>query len=74
FEALVRWIHPEHGVIPPICFVHHLEEGQLALDFFYQFLHATCEALNQLTSLPESLSCSLNMPVSLLLTDKLVEN
>ncbi|MCZ0753946.1 EAL domain-containing protein, partial [Aeromonas enteropelogenes] len=35
FEALVRWIHPEHGVIPPICFVHHLEEGQLALDFFY---------------------------------------
>lgn len=74
FEALVRWIHPEHGVIPPICFVHYLEEGQLALDFFYQFLHATCEALNQLTSLPESLSCSLNMPVSLLLTDKLVEN
>lgn len=74
FEALVRWIHPEHGIIPPICFVHHLEEGQLALDFFYQFLHATCEALTTLGPLSEHPTCSINMPVSLLLTDKLVEN
>lgn len=74
FEALVRWIHPEHGVIPPICFVHHLEEGQLALDFFYHFLHATCDALNKLTSLSTPISCSINLPVNLLLTDKLVEN
>lgn len=74
FEALVRWLHPEHGVIPPICFVHHLEEGQLALDFFYHFLHATCDALNKLISMPAPISCSINLPVSLLLTDKLVEN
>ncbi|WP_314922390.1 EAL domain-containing response regulator [Aeromonas piscicola] len=74
FEALVRWLHPEHGVIPPICFVHHLEEGQLALDFFYHFLHATCDALNKLTSMPAPISCSINLPVTLLLTDKLVEN
>ncbi|MGG5826190.1 EAL domain-containing response regulator [Aeromonas salmonicida] len=74
FEALVRWLHPEHGVIPPICFVHHLEDGQLALDFFYHFLHATCDALNKLTSMPAPISCSINLPVSLLLTDKLVEN
>ncbi|MFM5687416.1 EAL domain-containing protein, partial [Aeromonas caviae] len=73
FEALVRWHHPEHGVLPPICFVHHLEEGPLALDFFYDFLHATCEALNNLPSLPSPLSCSINMPVTLLVTDKLVE-
>lgn len=73
FEALVRWQHPEHGVLPPICFVHHLEQGQLALDFFYAFLHATCAALNQLTRLPASLSCSVNMPVTLLTCDKLVE-
>ncbi|ATM00226.1 diguanylate phosphodiesterase [Aeromonas sp. CA23] len=74
FEALVRWLHPEHGVIPPVCFVHHLEEGQLALDFFYHFLHATCDALTTLASLPDPISCSINLPVSLLLTDKLVEN
>jgi EAL domain-containing protein (putative c-di-GMP-specific phosphodiesterase class I)/FixJ family two-component response regulator len=74
FEALVRWLHPEHGVIPPVCFVHHLEEGQLALDFFYHFLHATCDALTTLASLPGPISCSINLPVSLLLTDKLVEN
>ena len=74
FEALVRWHHPEHGVLPPICFVHHLEQGQLALDFFYAFLHATCRGLNSLTTLPSPLSCSINMPVTLLTTDKLVEN
>ncbi|MGY3909479.1 EAL domain-containing response regulator [Aeromonas piscicola] len=74
FEALVRWLHPEHGVIPPICFVHHLEEGQLALDFFYHFLHATCDALNKLACMPAPISCSINLPVTLLLTDKLVEN
>ncbi|MGL5091701.1 MAG: EAL domain-containing response regulator [Aeromonas sobria] len=74
FEALVRWRHPEHGVLPPLCFVHHLEQGQLALDFFYLFLHATCEALNSLSTLPAPMSCSINMPVTLLTTDKLVEN
>ena len=73
FEALVRWHHPEHGTLPPVCFVHHLEEGPLALDFFYAFLHATCEALNKLTLQTGQLSCSINLPVSLLTTDKLVE-
>ncbi|MCZ0750254.1 EAL domain-containing protein [Aeromonas enteropelogenes] len=74
FEALVRWRHPEHGLLPPICFVHHLEEGPLALDFFYRFLHDTCAALRNMTVLPDDLSCSVNLPVSLLLTDKLVDN
>ena len=73
FEALVRWQHPEHGTLPPVCFVHHLEEGALALDFFYAFLQATCEALNNLTLQAGQLSCSINLPVSLLTTDKLVE-
>lgn len=73
FEALVRWHHPEHGTLPPVCFVHHLEEGSLALDFFYAFLQATCEALNKLTLQAGQLSCSINLPVSLLTTDKLVE-
>ncbi|PPA31776.1 diguanylate phosphodiesterase [Aeromonas jandaei] len=73
FEALVRWHHPEHGTLPPVCFVHHLEEGPLALDFFYAFLHAICEALNKLTLQTGQLSCSINLPVSLLTTDKLVE-
>ncbi|WP_421274529.1 EAL domain-containing response regulator, partial [Aeromonas veronii] len=66
FEALVRWRHPEHGLLPPICFVHHLEEGPLALDFFYRFLHDTCAALRNMTALPDDLSCSVNLPVSLL--------
>ncbi|UBH26366.1 EAL domain-containing protein [Aeromonas enteropelogenes] len=76
FEALVRWRHPDHGMLPPICFVHHLEEGKLALDFFYAFLHATCAALNKVKMLtvPDEINCSINMPVSLLLTDKLVDN
>nr|WP_269090816.1 EAL domain-containing protein [Aeromonas jandaei] len=73
FEALVRWHHPEHGTLPPVCFVHHLEEGSLALDFFYAFLQATCEALNKLTLQAGQLNCSINLPVSLLTTDKLVE-
>ncbi len=73
FEALVRWIHPEHGVIPHL-FRSSPGRGQLALDFFYQFLHATCEALTTLGALSEHPTCSINMPVSLLLTDKLVEN
>jgi EAL domain-containing protein (putative c-di-GMP-specific phosphodiesterase class I)/FixJ family two-component response regulator len=74
FEALVRWLHPEHGTLPPVSFVHHLEQGELALRFFYDFLKASCNALCQLDRLAPSLTCSINMPVALLLSDKLVDN
>lgn len=74
FEALVRWLHPEHGTLPPVSFVHHLEQGELALQFFYDFLKASCDALCRLDALAPSLTCSINMPVALLLSDKLVDN
>ena len=28
-EALVRWIHPEHGIIPPACFIEAFENAGL---------------------------------------------
>ncbi|XLM22849.1 diguanylate phosphodiesterase, partial [Chromobacterium piscinae] len=43
-EALVRWEHPHYGVLSPSLFVEHLEDGELAIRFFYHFLRDVCTA------------------------------
>lgn len=76
-EALVRWAHPLHGVLPPSVFVDHLEEGPLALRFFYHFVEQVCAALIRIhASLPEGAVlpyCGVNLPVPLLNDPDLVD-
>ncbi len=47
-EALVRWNHPEHGLLYPGSFVPLAEDTDLILDLGYWTLHAACEDLNWL--------------------------
>lgn len=52
-EALIRWIHPEKGVISPARFIPLAEESQLILmlgDFIFDSACSTLEALNEIGS------------------------
>jgi EAL domain-containing protein (putative c-di-GMP-specific phosphodiesterase class I)/CheY-like chemotaxis protein len=73
-EALVRWVHPLHGVLPPVLFVEHLESGELALRFFRHQLQQVCAFLKSLPQQESVMHCSINLPVPLLTTDALVDD
>lgn len=47
-EALIRWAHPEYGVLPNRAFVHLLAGGPVASRFFYRFLDDVCAAAQRL--------------------------
>ncbi len=42
-EALLRWRHPERGVLPPSEFIHHAEEGGLMNSIGEWVLRSACE-------------------------------
>ncbi len=45
FEALLRWQHPERGLVPPLQFIHILEETGLIVAVGEWVLRAVCEQL-----------------------------
>jgi diguanylate cyclase (GGDEF)-like protein/PAS domain S-box-containing protein len=75
-EALVRWQHPERGVVPPVEFIPLAEERGLigAIDAFV--LDEACRQLAQWTaegSCPEGFSVAVNMSGRQLSDPRLVE-
>lgn len=42
-EALIRWIHPERGLIPPIAFIDTMENSGLIIPVGYWLIQQVCE-------------------------------
>jgi diguanylate cyclase (GGDEF)-like protein len=46
-EALVRWIHPEKGLIPPLFFLPYFERCGFITELDYYVLECTCQNLRR---------------------------
>ncbi len=50
YEALVRWMHPRHGLVPPSEFIPAAEESGIIVELGKVVLKKSCEALQKLRS------------------------
>ncbi len=48
-EALLRWVHPQRGLLPPSEFVHVAEETQLIIEITEWILHTACCQVKRLS-------------------------
>ncbi|MBZ9613390.1 putative bifunctional diguanylate cyclase/phosphodiesterase [Rheinheimera maricola] len=51
FEALLRWQHPERGLVPPDEFISVLEQAQLIVDVGYWVFERCCQLSIELNTL-----------------------
>jgi EAL domain-containing protein (putative c-di-GMP-specific phosphodiesterase class I) len=70
FEALVRWRHPERGLVPPLEFIPVAEETNLILPVGRWVLQEACRRLAELQALSaEPLGMSVNLSPRQLTSD-----
>jgi len=76
FEALIRWHHPERGLVPPIEFIPLAEETGLIIAIGDWVLHQACQQISTWQSqFPEanSLTMSINLTCQQIREDDLIE-
>ncbi len=61
-ECLIRWIHPERGIIPPINFIPLCEETGLILPIGDWVINAACSQLREWQKQP--LTCDLSLAIN----------
>jgi diguanylate cyclase (GGDEF)-like protein/PAS domain S-box-containing protein len=59
-EALVRWVHPEKGVLTPYAFLTVAEESGLVVELGQQVLEAVCARIASTPSLPGTVSVNVS--------------
>ncbi|MBV0881463.1 EAL domain-containing protein [Noviherbaspirillum sp. L7-7A] len=63
-EALLRWLHPQHGVIAPVEFIHLAEDTGLILPLGEWILDTACRQLAKWATRAETSQISLAVNVS----------
>jgi diguanylate cyclase (GGDEF)-like protein len=63
-EALLRWTHPERGMIPPAEFIPIAEESSLILDIGQWVLESACQQLAGWSNSPQTRDLSLAINIS----------
>jgi diguanylate cyclase (GGDEF)-like protein len=61
FEALVRWQHPERGIVPPVVFIGVAEESGLIIDIGRWVLTEACRLIVRLAGSGRKLPVSVNV-------------
>jgi len=61
FEALVRWNHPEKGLLSPMSFIPLAEETNLIVPLGWQMLHQACRQLVEWKDIGISTKVSVNL-------------
>jgi diguanylate cyclase (GGDEF)-like protein len=61
-EALIRWIHPERGLVPPINFIPLCEETGLILPIGDWVINSACSQLREWQQQP--LTCDLSLAIN----------
>ncbi len=75
FEALIRWVHPTRGMIPPLQFIPAAEEAGLIIPIGAWVLEQACTAAEGWQALgPDPLTISVNVTSQQLLSEQFVEN
>ncbi len=72
-EALARWRHPTHGLVPPVIFIDFIEAGELAYPHFFHQVDAAMRMLKRCDAISPRLSMNVNLPVSLLVVPNLTD-
>ena len=64
YEALLRWIHPEYGLVLPGRFIEEVEKTELIHDVGNRVLEIACEQLRVWAEHPESADWTLSVNIS----------
>ena len=73
-EALARWDHPAHGLLPPNYFINIAEKANLINSFTNTILNTALKEAREWRGIGADISVSLNLSTTNLLDDILIEN
>jgi diguanylate cyclase (GGDEF)-like protein len=74
FEALVRWLHPTRGLVPPLDFIPLAEENGLIVDIGRYVLRAACMQIAEWRTVHPDLTMSVNVSARQLSDPQLVDD
>jgi len=63
-EALIRWEHPEFGLIPPLSFLPQIEESSLIIDIGEWVLDKALHQIDQWQQMGQLIPVSINLSVN----------